>query len=73
MKKRRTLAYWAKHQREKCECSGYWFPHRRTSGACIHSKRADYYAGLRAGLSPAEAMQLLNANVLEQDYLKENP
>lgn len=67
--------YWLvlKCRRLKCWCRGYWFPHRRGGGACEHSPRADYYTALRAGLSQAEAMALLPANVLEEMFpLQEN-
>ncbi len=58
----------AKHRntRLRCDCGGYHFPHRKTGGACIHGPRADYYNGLRSGLSKNEAMQLLWAHQLER-------
>lgn len=67
MKKSRTWNYWKKHKEQKCECIGYWFPHRKGGGACEFSVRADYYAAKRQGLSEAEALQLLNSSVLEFD------
>jgi hypothetical protein len=65
MKPRRPLSYWRRHQREKCTCHGYHFPHRRTGGACDHSPRRDYYRAIRHGLSQAEAMELLTAGQIE--------
>lgn len=64
----RPLSYWLRHQREKCGCMGYWFPHRKGEGACEFSPRADYYAALRRGLSQAEAMQLLSVADLEKFF-----
>jgi hypothetical protein len=52
----------------KCECGGYHFPHRKGSGACDYSARADYYQAKRQGLSEAEAMQLLSATELEKMF-----
>lgn len=57
-----------KRGRLVCWCSGYWFPHRRTGGACVHSSRADYYAARRAGCSDAECMELLSAADLRRMF-----
>lgn len=64
-KPKRPWSYWLRHQREKCDCGGYHFPHRRGGGACIHSERADFYHALRQGVPLSEAMQLLTAGQLE--------
>lgn len=64
----RPLSYWLRHQREKCQCGGYWFPHRKGGGACDHSSRADYYRALRAGLPLSECQQLLSAADLERMF-----
>jgi hypothetical protein len=50
-----------KRGRLVCWCVGYWFPHRKTSGACDHSSRVDYYRAVRAGLPDDECMALLSA------------
>lgn len=63
-----SKAQWLRRKREKCECGGYWFPHRRGGGACSHSPRADYYLALRQGMSQAEAMQLLAVHILERMF-----
>jgi hypothetical protein len=65
---KRTLAYWARHQRLKCGCMGYHFPHRKKGGACIYSPRADYYAALNAGRPLSEAMEFLSAADLERMF-----
>lgn len=62
----RPLSYWLRHQREKCCCGGYHFPHRRGGGACDHSPRADYYRALRSGVDPEEAQLLLSVNDLRK-------
>lgn len=62
----RPLSYWLRHQREKCQCGGYWFPHRKGGGACDHSPYRDYYLALRAGLPQNEAMQLLTPDQLDR-------
>lgn len=64
-KSTRPLSYWLRHQRQKCGCGGYWFPHRKGGGACDYSSRADYYRALRAGMSLNEAQQLLSVADLE--------
>lgn len=56
---------YVRHQREKCVCAGYHFPHRLGGGACIHSERSDYYHALRQGVPQADAMLLLTAGQLE--------
>lgn len=44
---------WARNYRCKCHCGGYWFPHRKGSGACDHSKTRDYHRAARANASDA--------------------
>ena len=44
---------------QRCDCGGYWFPHRRGGGACDYSRRRDYHLALRAGCSRDEALRLL--------------
>lgn len=51
----RHLSKW-RATRLRCDCMGYWFPHRKGGGACEHSPRRKYYEMLRAGCTPAEAM-----------------
>ena len=65
LKPKRTQAYWAKHKLEKCECGGYWFPHRKGGGACEHSSKKDFYAAMRAGLPLSECQTLLSVQDLE--------
>lgn len=57
-----------KRGRMVCDCGGYHFPHRKTSGACVHSSRADYYHAMRAGLPEPECMALLSAADLRRFY-----
>lgn len=59
---------WRRNRRLKCGCMGYAFPHRRKSGACEHSSRADYYAALRGGASLAFAQQHLSAADLDRMF-----
>lgn len=40
---------WARNRRLKCECGGYWFPHRRGGGACDHSRTRDLHLARRSG------------------------
>ena len=54
-----------KNKRLKCECYGYWFPHRRTGGACTHGPRSEFYLALRAGVEVSEAQALLPSWQLE--------
>lgn len=42
-----------------CQRGAYAFPHRHGGGACEHGPYADYYHGIRQGLSEEEALQLL--------------
>jgi hypothetical protein len=39
---------WARNRRLKCECGGYWFPHRRGGGACDHSATRDIHLASRS-------------------------
>jgi hypothetical protein len=52
--------------RDKCNCGGYGFPHRKGSGMCDHSARSDYYRAIRDGVPPLEALQYLSVHVLER-------
>lgn len=52
--------------RERCDCGGYWFPHRCTGGASYHGPRSDYFLALRAGMQSNEAEQMLSAAQLER-------
>lgn len=63
----RATAKW-RGTRERCDCFGYWFPHRRGGGACEHSSRRTYYEMLRAGVPEAEAMAELSAADLDRLY-----
>lgn len=56
---------WKRNRRLKCVCGGYWFPHRRTGGACHNGPRSEYYLALRQGLSKPEAEALLWADKLD--------
>jgi len=55
-----------RNSRLRCDCSGYWFPHRRTGGACLSGPRADYYHAIRQGSEKKEAEALLWAHQLER-------
>ncbi len=55
-----------RNTRLRCDCGGYWFPHRRTGGACIHGPRSAYYLALRAGATRSEAEAEMWADKLEQ-------
>lgn len=46
---------WRRNQRLKCECLGYWFPHRRGGGLCHTSKTRTYHLARRAGESHVDA------------------
>ncbi len=61
-----------RNSRLRCDCSGYWFPHRRGGGACEHSPRADYYLALRQGLPWWEALSLLSAEHILRIPLQRN-
>lgn len=60
----------AKHRNTRlaCRCMGYHFPHRRRGGACEQNSAADYWRGLRSGLTKEEAMQLLSAADLDRMF-----
>lgn len=55
-----------RNTRLRCDCSGYWFPHRRTGGACEHGPRSEFYLALRQGVSESEALALLWAIQIER-------
>ena len=38
-----------RNSRNRCDCEGYWFPHRRGGGACDHSKTRDIHRAIRGG------------------------
>jgi hypothetical protein len=60
----RTWAYWARHKKHKCQCGGYWFPHRRMGGACYHNPNevmSLYYRAKHHGMPPDELQKLLEA------------
>lgn len=59
-KPKRSAAYWRRHREQKCLCSGYWFPHRKTGGACEHSTTASYHLARCAGLTHEEALETLS-------------
>ena len=65
----RHLAKW-RNTRLRCDCGGYWFPHRRGGGACDKASpgKRDYYRMLRAGVPASEAMAELSAADLERLY-----
>jgi hypothetical protein len=63
----RNTSTW-RNTRLRCDCSGYWFPHRKTGGACTHGPRSDFYNALRAGLPVSEAMALLSAVQIERMF-----
>lgn len=68
------VGYWSKKHkvwsgtRYRCNCWGYWFPHRKGGGACEHSPRRDFYLARRAGATVEEAMQELSVDQLERMF-----
>jgi hypothetical protein len=42
-----------KNQKLKCECSGWWFPHRRGSNASDHAREVYGTGGCRFVETPA--------------------
>ncbi len=63
-----------KYGRPVCGCGGYHFPHRKGSGACHSSPRAEYYAAVRA--NDPEALALLWADKIppvSADPVPEDP
>ena len=50
-----------------CHCLGYWFPHRMSSGTCIHNANVLSVIRLRAKREGLDALQLI------ADYLYDNP
>lgn len=63
----RSLSRW-RNTRLRCDCMGYWFPHRKGGGACEHSRNRTYHEMLRAGMTQAEAMAELSAADLERMF-----
>lgn len=57
-----------RNTRLRCNCGGYWFPHRKGGGACDHSPRAAFYIALRSGALLSEAMATLSADQLERMF-----
>lgn len=45
-----------RNKRLRCNCPGYWFPHRVTGGACDYGPRRDYFIALRHGADEMTAM-----------------
>ena len=37
-----------KRGRLVCWCTGYWFPHRKSGGACEHSKTREIHLAVRS-------------------------
>lgn len=56
------------NQRRKCNCPGYWFPHRKGGGSCHHSTRWEYYAALKEKVPKEVAMELLSAADIERMF-----
>lgn len=63
----RWMARW-RNTRMRCDCMGYWFPHRIGGGACEHSRNRHYHEMLRAGMTQSEAMAELSAADLERMF-----
>ena len=55
-----------RNTRLRCDCLGYWFPHRVTGGACEHGPRADYFHAIRQGATRSEAEALLWSHQLDK-------
>jgi hypothetical protein len=61
------MTKWRKRPKP-CHCGGYWFPHRKGSGACEHNGAdAIRHIAKRLGLSPTETQEFFI------DYALENP
>jgi hypothetical protein len=45
-----------RNQKLRCDCHGYWFPHRRGGGACEASRTREYHWARRRGESHQDAM-----------------
>lgn len=54
-RRKRGPAHWLRNKRLRCNCAGYWFPHRAGGGACVSSPRAGYFIALRHTSDPLEA------------------
>ena len=59
------MARWVRNQQLKCDCGGYWFPHRRGGGSCRYSPSAEYWFRIQRGEDPEE-VRVWWANVLLQ-------
>lgn len=51
----RTRGRWLRNKRLRCDCGGYWFPHRRGGGSCDTSPRVWYWRARWQGASETEA------------------
>lgn len=63
----RSQSKW-RNTKLRCDCGGYWFPHRRGGGACDFSPRAAYYLAKRNGASEEEARAELTADQLDRMF-----
>ena len=56
--------------RLRCDCGAYWFPHRKTGGACDHAApgKRDYFRMLRQSMPEAVAMAELSESGLNRLY-----
>lgn len=63
----RSASRW-RNTRLRCDCMGYWFPHRKGGGACDKANpgRRDYFRMLRAGVTEREAMAELTESDLDR-------
>lgn len=57
-----------RNTRLRCDCGGYWFPHRKTGGACDHGPRRDFFIAIRGGATISDAMQELSADQLNRMF-----
>lgn len=59
-----------RNTRLRCDCLGYWFPHRKGGGACERANpgKRDYYRMLRQGVSEVVAMAELTEADLNRIY-----
>jgi len=55
-----------RNTRLRCDCGGYWFPHRKGGGACYHGPRSSYYLAKRNGCTESQAQETLWADKLER-------
>lgn len=57
-----------RNTRLRCDCGGYWFPHRKGGGACDHGERRAFYIALRNGATLREAMTELTPDQLNDMF-----